>query len=133
MAASPAIRRYNRRVLPLFVGYAVALIGANLVFERAHPVGVPAYLVAAAPALPIIGVFVALARYLQEERDEYERLMQMRQMLVATGLTLSVATVWGFVESFGLAPHVPAYAAAIIWYAALGLTACVRTVRERGA
>ena len=133
MAASPATRRYNRRVLPLFVGYAVALIGANLIFQRLHPTGVLAYLVAVAPALPIVGVFAALGRYLQEERDEYLRMMETRQMLAATAFTLSLATMWGFVEAFGLAPHVPAYFAAIIWYAALGVAACARAFRERRA
>ena len=129
--SSPATQRYNRRVLFLFPGYAVALIGAQLIFQRAHPTGLPAYLIAVAPALPIIGVFAALARYLAEETDEYLRLMETRQILAATGLTLSLATAWGFVESFELAPHVPAYAVAIVWYGALGVAACARAWRER--
>ena len=131
MASSPAVRRYNRRALLLFLGYAAALIGANLVFQSVRPVGMVAYLVAVAPALPIVGVFAAVGRYLHEESDEYLRLTETRHILAATGLTLSLATAWGFVESFGLAPHIPAYFIAIVWYGALGVAACIGAVRER--
>src|SRR3546814_10517736 len=70
--------------------------------------------------LPIIGVFFVMSRLLVTLNDEYQRYLLTRQMLIATGFMLSVATVWGFVESFGLLPHVPAFYAAILWFGGLG-------------
>ena len=49
----------------------------------------------------------------------------VQQALIATGLTLSICTAWGFLENFGVAPHIYAYYAAILWFAGLGLGACI--------
>jgi len=83
-----------------------------------------AYVAAVLPALPIIGIFVVIGRYLVEETDEYLRDQFVRKALIASGFTLSVATAWGFLENFDLVPHVYAYYAAILWFAGLGLGAC---------
>ena len=68
-----------------------------------------AYFVAIFPALPIIGIFGALGRYLVEEQDEYVRMLMVRQALWASGFALSLATVWGFLENFGLVGHADGY------------------------
>lgn len=121
----PAIRRYNRRVIILSLIYAACLFAAVYAFKH-HLLGGPiAYGAALAPALPIIGMFGAIGRYLVEERDEYLRDQMVRQSLIATGVAMSVATAWGFLENFGLVRHVYAYAAAIVWFAGLGVGACV--------
>ena len=65
--------------------------------------------VAVLPAIPIIGIFGAMGRYLVEEQDEYVRMLMVRQMLWAMGFTLSVATIWGFLDNFGLVGHVDGY------------------------
>lgn len=132
MSMSPALRRYTRSVLLLSLAYALVLFG-TVGFFRNHPgIADPsAYLIAALPALPIIGIFAAIGRYLIDERDEYLRLLMTRQALIATGFALSVATLWGFVEDAGLVPHVPAYYAAIVWFAGLGLGGCVNKLVER--
>lgn len=126
MAKSLARRRYNMAVLGCSTGYAAALFGAASYFNN-HPDArsATAYFAAIVPAILIIGIFVAIGRYLIEERDEFVRMLMVRQTLVASGLALSLATVWGFLESFGLAPHVEAYWFAVIWFGGLGLGACV--------
>src|SRR4051812_23007976 len=100
MAASPARRRYNAAVLLCSVGYAAALFGGEAYFAN-HPGAhhAAAYLAALAPAIPIICIFVAIGRYLVDERDEYLRMLLVRQSLIASGFALSLATVWGFLES----------------------------------
>ncbi|TPG10914.1 hypothetical protein [Sphingomonas oligophenolica] len=125
MAMSVAIRRYNRNVLGLSAIYAGALVGAELVFVRGHPTGVIAYLIAILPALPIIGIFAAIGRYLVDERDEYLRMLMIRQSLVASAFALTCATVWGFLESFGLVAHIEAFYVAVLWFGGLGLGSCV--------
>ena len=124
MAKSPAIKRYNRRVIALSLIYAALLFGAVYLFVHHLLSGPVAYVAAVLPALPIIGIFVVIGRYLVEESDEYLRDQFVRQALIATGFALSIATAWGFLENFDLVPHVYAYYAAILWFAGLGIGAC---------
>lgn len=128
----PEHRRYTVAVVLLMVGYVGALVGVNMYFDNNSPSGASAYAAATLPALPIIGVFFVMSRLLVTLNDEYQRYLLTRQMLIATGFMLSVATVWGFVESFGLLPHVPAFYAAILWFGGLGLGACLNKLLERG-
>lgn len=131
MRFSPAQRQYNRRVLILSGCYGVLLIAVVWLFNRHLLSGPIAYLAALLPALPIIGVFAAMGRYLIEERDEYLRMLTTRQTLVATGFALSIATAWGFLESFEVAPHVDAFYIAVLWFGGLGLGSCVNSLIER--
>lgn len=126
MAASAARIRYNRTVLGCSFGYAGALFGGTAYF-RHHPGahGAIAYLAAIAPALLVIGFFVAIGRYLVDERDEYVRMLMVRQTLIATAIALSLATLWGFLTSFDLAPRIDSYYVAVVWFGGLGVGACV--------
>jgi hypothetical protein len=120
---------YNRRMLPLAAGYVVVLLGAILLHERLHVEGPALYAVAVLPALPLIGIVWALGRFLIEETDEYQRALAVRKMLVATGFLLVVATIWGFLEEFGLAAHLPAYWCFIVWCFGLGVGAAWTKLR----
>jgi len=90
-----------------------------------HVTGPLAYLLALLPGLSVIGVFWAVGRLLVEEQDEFQRMLLVRQSLVATAFALSIATVWGFLEAVGLVPHVDAYFIAILWFAGLGVGSLV--------
>ena len=118
---SPAIRRYFIRLFVLVFLYLVSLFGAVLAF-KAHAVsGVPAVLLAVLPALPVIGVFWAVMRYLVEEPDEFMRLLLVRQCLVATGFCLTVMTVWEFLQNFDIVPPGNGgFGAAFFWFIGLG-------------
>jgi len=119
--SSTAHRRYNKRVIALSLAYAVALLGAVYAFKH-HLLGGPvAYAAAILPALPIIGIFAAIGLYLLEEQDEYVRMLMVRQTLWASGFALSIATIWGFLESFELVAHVESYYVAVLWFGGLGL------------
>ena len=118
--ATAAGMAYNRRMLPLSAAYVVVLLGAILMHDRLHVTGPVLYLIAILPALPLIGVVWALGRFLVEETDEYQRALAVRKMLVATGFLLVLATIWGFLEQFGLVPHLPAYWCFIVWCIGLG-------------
>lgn len=125
MAMNRAKRRYTISVLLLMSAYMLILF-AVVSYALRHPLpmqGMAGFVAGVLPALPVIGVFVVIGRYLVEEEDEYLRACFVRQALIATGFTLSVATVWGFLENFGLVPHVYAYFAAILWFAGLGIGA----------
>jgi hypothetical protein len=123
MSFRPAIRRYNHRVLWLSFAYAIFLMVAVYAFKHHLLSGPPAYVAAIMPALAIIGIFVAIGLYLIEEQDEYQRMLMVRQILWASGFSLSAATIWGFLESFELVGHVESYYVAVLWFGGLGLGA----------
>ncbi len=124
MVKNPATRRYNRRVIMLSLAYAITLLAAVYAFKHHLLAGPIAYGVAILPALPIIGIFAAIGLYLVEESDEYVRMTMVRQSLWASGFALSIATIWGFLESFELVSHVESYYVAVLWFGGLGLGAC---------
>jgi hypothetical protein len=71
-----------------------------------------------------------MAQLLVEEKDEYLRSRHVHHALVATGVTLSLATVWGFLEQFNVVPHVAAYWVFPAWAMSLGLSQCWSAVRS---
>lgn len=120
-----AQRRYQLRIGVAMGLYIVLIAVEHRLFDAVAP-GVR-YLLAALPALPVMACFAIMGRYLVEERDEYVRMQTATQSLWATGITLSGATLWGFLEDAGL-PHVPMFYVAIGWFASLGLVTCFRKV-----
>ena len=116
-----AQRRYVRRVAVSMACYMVALAAALHFVGKGHMTGPLAYLLGAMPGIAVIGVFWAIGRLLVEETDEYKRMLLVRQTLVATGFTLSIATVWGFLENVGLVGHVDAFYIAVLWFMGLGV------------
>lgn len=133
MPASVAQRRYNRRIIVLAVVYAAILLPVCWLFSRHMIDGPLAYLLGILPALPVSGFFVAIGLYLGEERDEYLRMLLVRQSLIATGVAMTAATFWGFLEGFDLVPHVVGYAWPIVWFGGLGFGALVNASIERRA
>jgi hypothetical protein len=134
MLRTPAWKRYNTRVIWLSLAYAVLLLPAVYGFKHALIPGALQYAVAILPALPIIGIFVAIGRYLVEEEDEYVRMLMVRQTLWASGFSLSVTTIWGFLDNFGLVGHADGYWVVVAWFFGLGIGGIANklTLGERG-
>jgi hypothetical protein len=128
IARTSAWKRYNWRVIWLSLLYAAFLLPAVYGFKHHLILGAGAWLVAILPAIPIIGIFAAMGRYLVEEQDEYVRMLMVRQMLWAMGFTLSVATIWGFLDNFGLVSHVDGYWIVVVWYFGQSIGAIVNKV-----
>lgn len=121
---SAATRRYLIRIAALMSFYLVTLFAAVTAF-RSHAVfGTTAYALAVLPALPVIGVFWAVMRLLVEEPDEFLRMLQVRQALVATGFCLTIMTVWESLQNFDLVPGGNGgFGAAFFWFIGLGVGA----------
>jgi hypothetical protein len=134
MVRTAAWKRYNWRVVCLSLAYAVLLIGAVYGFKHQLIPGGLKYLAAILPAVPIIGIFAAIGRYLVEEQDEYVRMLMVRQILWASGFSLSLATVWGFLNSFDLVGRADGYWVVIAWFFGLGIGGIVNklTLGEGG-
>jgi hypothetical protein len=118
-----AWKRHNWRLIWLSLVYAVLLIAAVYAFKHKLVPSSLAYVVAVLPALPIIGIFAAMGRYLVEEQDEYVRMLMVRQNLWASGLVLSGATIWGFLQNFDLAGPIDVYWIVSAWWVGLAVGA----------
>jgi Kef-type K+ transport system membrane component KefB len=70
-----------------------------------HATGATATLLAILPALPIVGALVVTGAYLNEEKDEFQRNLFVQAILGGIAATLSLTTVWGYLEDFAQAPH----------------------------
>jgi ABC-type maltose transport system permease subunit len=120
-ARTIAWKTYNIRAIWLSLAYAFFLLVAVYAFKHSLVGGPAAYVLAILPALPIVGLFVAMGRYLVEERDEYVRMLMVRQTLWASGFTLSLVSIWGFLDNFRLVGHIDGYWIVVLWYFGLGI------------
>jgi len=129
MYKSPATRRYLIRTMVLMCIYMVLIFTAGWTFRHTGIAGIPAYALAIAPTLPIIGVFWAVMRFLIEEPDEFIRMLLVRQCLFATGFCLAVMTIWEFLQNYDLVPQGNGgFGAAFFWFIGLGLGAIYNKV-----
>ena len=122
---SAAWKRYNWRVIWFSLLYGAFLLPAVYGFKHHLISGPAAWVVATLPAIPIIAIFASMGRYLVEEQDEYVRMLMVRQMLWAMGFTISCATIWGFLDNFGLVGHVDGYWIVMVWYFGLAIGSIV--------
>jgi len=119
----PAGRRYVLRVaLTMGVAYPILFFSALWLYKRGLPHGPLGYLIAAAPALPLVGMFLIFQRFLREETDEVLRASLLWALVWSGALTLCEASVWGFLETFGKAPNVWMWAVPLAFFAQLGVT-----------
>lgn len=127
---TPAMRAYLKRMAVLMLLYMAAIFLAVSWFRDDHPpVGPVAALVAILPGLPILGVFWAIGRLLVETTDEYQRMLFVKQLLIATALTMSIVTIWGFLQNFDQAPTVPGFYVAVLWFLMFGVGGAVARFR----
>jgi surface polysaccharide O-acyltransferase-like enzyme len=125
MSMNVAQRRYTVRFLSMMSLYVVSIVGVSWTFGTSPPAGETKYLLAALPALPIIGILVVLGRYLVEERDEFMRHRHMVAMLLATGIVLSFCATWGLLEFFAQVPPIGLFHVSWGFFATWGFCSAV--------
>lgn len=118
---STAARRYLRRFFPTMIAYVVVLAASLRLIEAYHPKGPLLWLLGVAPAIPVMGVIAVMGLYLMEETDEFLRTVLAQSMLWGIGITLGLATAWGFLENVGAAPHFPLYLIFPVFCGSFGL------------
>ena len=127
---SPAMGRYNRRMLTAGGIYIVGLFGAIWANDTLQADGLVAFLFAFAPSVGVLVMVWAMGRLIAEEEDEYLRHRYVRSSLFGLGTLLTLATVWGFFEQFDLVPHAPTWLAVPVFALGLGLANCLPWGRE---
>ena len=117
---SPALRRYNKTVLGCSLAYVAGLLLA-LHVHQAQPGMLVMFAAAMLPTLPALGVVWAVFRYLASETDEYLRVRAANAALWGLGAVLAIGTFWGFLEVFGIVPHIWAWWVLPVWAVGMGI------------
>ena len=128
--SGPAQKRYIRRVAILTTLFLAGFALITVIQSNNSEPGWLAFAIAILPGLAVIGVFWAIGRLIVEESDEFVRMLTIRQVLVASGLALSAASVWGFLEAASLVAHIDAYWYAVIWFGGLIVGAIINRVQH---
>jgi len=118
---SPAMSRYSRRFMVASIAYVALFFAAMWIARTYAPVTAIRVMLAFTAALPVMFMIRAMALLLREEDDEYLRSRLVDQSLIATGFMLTIATLYGFLNAFDVAPRVDAWAAFPLWAVGLGL------------
>ncbi len=106
---SAASRRYLLRLVPLMIFYLGSLSFADYMIEDYGVSRAVATFLAILPGLAFAGVFWTFGALIVEEKDEFFRLLYVRQGLIATGVSFTLAAIWGFLETYNLVEHIAAF------------------------
>lgn len=115
-------RKYVFRTMAFMSGYVainVAAISGAFDDITSTPA---AWALALAVSAPVVGQIWATLS-LMRDSDEFVRAVTAKQFIMAAGLSMAAATVWGFGESYADAPHIPAWMIYPLFWACFGLVA----------
>lgn len=121
-STSSAHKRYVLRTVAFMSGYVAVNVAAifGAFDDIASPVA--AWALALTVSAPVIGqIWATLA--LMRESDEFVRAVVAKQFILASGLAMAIASVWGFGESYAAAPHIPAWIIYPLFWACFGVIA----------
>lgn len=127
----PAVKRYTRRMGVAMLVYVGLLIGVQRAFPLDAMHGPGRWVLAALPGLPIAAVFWLIGDMILDMRDEYLRLLEVRKAMIATGVTMTLVSILGFLEMLGGTPHLPLFYVPVLWFGSLGIGQCVNALIER--
>ena len=125
-------KRYRRRVFTAMSLYLVILCLCLKLVKTVPMHGWLLYVVALLPAVPVIAVLASLARYLQEETDEYLRMLATRSLLVASGALLLTIVVNDFLRVIAHGAALSPFVCFGVFFTAFGIAQMVQDVVSRG-
>jgi putative oxidoreductase len=104
-----------------FMAFYVAVNVAAMLGAFDPIIGKPTgLLLGLAVAAPIAGqVWATLS--LIKESDEFVRALTAKRFILASGLAMALFSGWGFMETYGSAPHAPGWFVYIIFWGLFGL------------
>ncbi|MDB5439006.1 MAG: hypothetical protein JWM33_1433 [Caulobacteraceae bacterium] len=125
-----AATRHGRRVMIAMWIYVFALLAASWAFSQHLPAPL-LYGLVLLTILPLLAVIWAMLRYIDEETDEFQRTLMLQSAFWGTAGLLAVATTWGFLQFFQLAPTAPLFLAFPLWCGIMGLARAMLARRYR--
>ena len=122
---------YRRRTMVTMSCYLLMVLAAALAVRHLHPTGWLLYALAVLPAVPLIVYLLILGRYLQEETDEYVRLMTMRSLLAGTGALMITIVISDFLRSFAETGVFPPFVLFMVFFLSFGIAQTVQRLQDR--
>lgn len=106
-----------------FTGFIVGYLAFNLAaitgaFTGARPPGT--WALAVVVCAPVVGLIWTHLAWLRDS-DEFVRAVHAKRMIVALGITMAIASAWGFMEIYAGVLHVSPAMILPLFYAAYGL------------
>jgi hypothetical protein len=112
---TPVVRRYMIRITIAMTVYIAGLFAANYLIDNELVSGPLAWAAALVPGVAIASVFYVVGLLILEQKDEFIRMLLIRQSLIANAFAMSIVVVWGFLEGFALVGHVAGYGIVVLW------------------
>ena len=110
-ANSPAKRRFTDRfhirVLLRLLALALPIWAIRQILPKLGTAGT-AYLIASLLGFAGLGFIVTHGVYLVTAKDEFQRTVHIESILWSIGVTFTVTTFWGLLETFAHIPHLGA-------------------------
>lgn len=115
-------RKYVFRTMAFMSGYVAVNVAA--IFGAFDDIASTpaAWALALTVSAPVVGQIWATLS-LMRDSDEFVRAVTAKQFIVASGLAMAIASVWGFGESYADAPHVDAWMIYPLFWACFGVVA----------
>jgi putative oxidoreductase len=119
-STTAAHRRYTLRTMAFMVPYMAINVAA--IFGAFDDIASTpaAWLLALAVSAPVVGQIWATLS-LMRDSDEFVRAVTAKQFIIAAGLAMAIASVWGFGESYADAYHLPAWLIYPLFWGCFGL------------
>ena len=128
-----AKRNYTRRLTIALASYMASLLACLYLLRHLNPSHTVTIILALIPSIPIIAVIAIVGLYLKEETDEFQRDMLVQSLLWGMGCTLAATSVWGFLEMFSHAPHLPQFYVFVIFWSFVGFSGGAIRLRYRSS
>lgn len=116
-----ASHRYLSRMAITMAFYLITLFLAEHFIEERGVTGWLAVVLAMLPGLSFAGVIWVFGALIIEENDEFFRMLYVRQGLIATAISFTLAAIWGFLETYKIVDPVAAFWWPTIWCFGLGI------------
>lgn len=104
-----AQRRYVIRLLSVMAVYVASIFAGVTLKAQGMLTRETTIIVALIPGLCIVLVFWAMGRLIVELKDEFLRMLIVRQVLIATAFAFSLAAIHGFLTSFDVIATIDAF------------------------
>lgn len=127
-----AKRKYLRGTMGIMLSYMGLVFASTSMVHRWHPKGWHLWLASAMPTIPIVCLAFVLARYLREERDEYQRDQTVQSLLWGTAVALALSVFDSFLSSYGSGTEFPHFLVFMSFWITVAITRAVQSVANRG-
>jgi len=124
-----AAHRYLLRMALTMAFYLITLMLAEHFIEDRGVAGPSAAFLAFLPGLSFAGVIWVFGGLIIEETDEFYRMLYVRQGLIATAISFTLAAIWGFLETYNIVEPVAAFWWPTIWCFGLGVGAIFNKIK----